>query len=132
MNIEIKTNKGNEFDIEDSMYLTAVGESDICNMAFSFYNKELQYGISYFPDRNMFVFQTDNYEEEYWNDDKYNEMIKELDKHIKHIDNSEMGIEIDFNFIVNYFLDEMDKYYDWLNEKYKDFADYLKEFLSDV
>lgn len=131
MKIEVRTNKGNIFDIEDSILLTALGQSDICNAALSFYNKELEYGISYFPDRNMFVFQNDNYCSEYWNDDKYNEMIAELSNHINLKELDDYGLPFDFNFVVNYFLYEMDSYYDWyvkMNEAFeKELLDILRE-----
>lgn len=132
MKIEIKTNKGNEFDIKDSILLTSIGQSEIYNAAFSFYNKELDYGISYFPDRNMFVFQTDNYDDEYWNDDKYNEMINELSKHIDMTNIDEEVLPFDFDFIVEYFLNEMDKYYDWETERNKEFEKELNKILETV
>lgn len=132
MKIEVRTNKGNIFDIEDSIYLTGLGQSDICNAALSFYNEELEYGISYFPDRNMFVFQNDNYCSEYWNDDKYNEMIAELSNHIyfKELDDF-ISFDFDFNFIVNYFLNEMDSYYDWYVKMNEDFKKELLDILSE-
>ena len=132
MKIEVRTDKGNVFDIEDSILLTALGESDICNAALSFYNEELQYGISYFPDRNMFVFQTDNYDIEYWNDDKYNEMINELSKHINLKELDDTGLPFEFDFIVNYFLNEMDKYYDWETERNNEFCEALNKILEEV
>lgn len=132
MNIRIKTNKGNEFDVKDSIYLTSVGESDFTNAAFSFYNSELEFGISYFVDKNMIVFQNDNYDEEYWNDDKMKNIEVDLSKHIYYDKANEEDLPFDYSFIVYYILEEMDNYYDWLNEKYKDFADYLKAILSDV
>ena len=131
MDIIVKTNKGNIFDIEDSILLTALGQSDTCNAALSFYNKELEYGISYFPDKNMFVFQNDNYCSEYWNDDKYNEMIAVLSNHINLKELDDYGLPFDFNFVVNYFLNEMDSYYDWyvkMNEAFeKELLDILRE-----
>ena len=132
MKIGIKTDKGNVFDIEDSILLTALGESDKCNAALSFYNEELQYGISYFPDRNIFAFQTDNYDCEYWTDEKYNEIIEELSKHINLKELDDTGLPFDFNFIVNYFLTEMDKYYDWETERNKEFVEYFNKLLENA
>ena len=130
MNIEIKTNKGNEFDIKDSIYSSSIGEYE--SVALSFYNIELQFGISYYPDKNMIVFQNSNVDNDYWNDDKIAVIEKELSKHLPPNYESDDELDIDFDYIVNYILDEMDNYYDWLNEKYKDFADYLKAIFSDV
>lgn len=129
MKIEIKTNKGNEFDIKDSIYSSSLGEYG--SIALSFYNVEIQFGISYYPDKNMIVFQNSNVDNDYWNDDKIAEIEKELSKHLPPNYESDDELDIDFDYIVNHILDEMDKYYDYLNDKYSDFAEFLKNYLAE-
>ena len=130
MKLEFNTIKGNEFDIMDSLFLSSVGDKEFTNVALSFYNKDLEYGISYYPDSNSIVFQTDNYDEEYWNEDRLNIIKEDLEKYIDRNKDGFEELPINVEGIVNYILNEMDNYCYYLDDKHKDFAIKLREILA--
>lgn len=129
MKIEIKTAKGNEFDIKDSIYSSSIGEYE--SIALSFYNIELQFGISYYPDKNMIVFQNEEYPD-YWTNEKIKEVEDNLKNYLVPNYDSDDELPFDFDYIVNYILDEMDKFYDWETIKNKEFCEALNKILEEV
>lgn len=129
MKIEIKTNKGNEFDIKDSIYSSSLGEYG--SIALSFYNVEIQFGISYYPDKNMIVFQNEEYPD-YWTNEKIKEVEDNLKNYLVPNYDSDDELPFDFDKVVNYILIEMDKFYDWAIEFDKEFTKELNKILQDV
>ena len=111
----IKSAYGNVFDIGDSIYLSSVGQREICNEALSFYNEDLEYGISYFVEPCMIVFQNDNYDDNYWTDERIKELEQELYKFQNVIDITNYNeISIDLDNSVNTVIDYMDNYCKYL------------------
>ena len=114
----IKSAYGNEFDIGDSIFLSSTGQREVCNEALSFYNYDLDFGISYFVEPCMIVFQNDNYDTDYWTEEKIKELEKELYDLQKEIDITNYNeISIDLDTSVNVVIDYMDDYCKYLNNK---------------
>ena len=107
-----KTNKGNFCDLEETLFelneSNAVGRYEI---PISFYNEDLHYSIVYH--KQMYKSGEDYIE--VWINDRMKDEIKEFwnDEELKEIVNRIE--EESYTYIVNYILDKMDGFIDYLN-----------------
>ena len=116
--MEIRTKYGNELDIEDSIFLTSVGDCEGSRAALSFYNHITDFGISYYVEDNQIVFSNDyTTDYDYWDKDRVDIVEKNLTKLNYDGINPDEEISFDFENTVEYILLEMDMYSRYLKMK---------------
>ena len=128
-NMTYKTKHGNIIDLAETLFITEencyVGNYEL---VFTFYNKDLGYYLNYHKsilfnkdEDYIDIYIDDNLVEPdietYWNETKLNEMVNTIKEEC-------------YTKKINYVLDEMDKFNEYLYDKYKGFEEVLKKVLA--